>query len=118
MSSSAKREMWSAERRERLRKLERKVAVAGRVHAVRGGAVEAERLGRDGAVERERCSCDRSRAQRTKVHALASIGEAGDVALDHADVGEEPVRHEDRLGALQVGVRGHHGFARGDRRVR
>ncbi len=96
-----------------LRELEGEVAVAGRVHAVGRGGVEVEGAGGDGAVEGEGCACDGSGAERAEVHALAGVGEAGGVALDHADVGEEPVGYEDGLGALEVGVGGHDGFACG-----
>ena len=69
--------------------------------------------GSDGAVEGEGSAGDGSGAERAEVHALAGVGEAADVALDHADVGEQPVGDEDGLGALEVGVGGHDGFAGG-----
>ena len=43
------------------------------------------------------------------VEALAAIGEAGVVALEHFDVGEEMVAGGDRLAALEVGVAGDDG---------
>ena len=74
-----------------LRELEGEVAVAGCVHAVGCGGVEVEGAGGDGAVEGEGCACYCSGAEGAEVHALAGVGEAAGVALDHADVGEEPV---------------------------
>ncbi len=75
--------------------------------------VEAEGAGGDGTVEGEGCACDCAGAEGAEVHALAGVGEAAGVALDHADVGEEPVGYEDRLGALEVSVGGHGRFACG-----
>ncbi len=75
------------------------------------GSGEAEFARGDGAVEREGCAGDGAGAERAEVHARAGVGEAGEIALDHADVGEEPVGDQDRLGALQVGVGGHDRFA-------
>ena len=72
-------------------------------------AREGECVGGDGAVERERGAGDGSAAERAEVHARAGVGEAGEVALQHGDVGEEPVRDEDGLGALEVRVAGHDG---------
>ena len=90
-----------------LREVEHEVAVGGGVHAVGGGGGEAEGVGGDGAVEREGGAGDGSAAERAEVHAGAGVGEAGEVALEHGDVGEEPVRDEDGFGALEVGVAGH-----------
>ena len=56
-----------------------------------------------------------------EVHAGAGVGEAREVALEHGDVGEQPVGDEDWLGALEVGVAGHDvfgvGFGEGDEGV-
>ena len=75
------------------------------------GASKPRASGGDGAVEGEGCAGDCAGAEGAEVHALAGVGEAGGVALDHADVGEEPVGYEDGFGALEVGVGGHDGFA-------
>ena len=88
---------------------------------VGGWGGEAEGAGGDGAVEGEGCAGYGSAAEGAEVHAGAGVGEAGEVALDHADVGEEPVGDEDRFGALEVGVAGHGvlagGFGEGDEGV-
>ena len=101
----------NAEGRERLGELEGEVAVAGCVHGIGRGGVKVEGAGGDGAVEGEGCTGDGSRTERAEVHASARVGEAAGVALDHVDVGEEPVGYEDGLGALEVGVAGHNRFA-------
>src|SRR6185437_10832574 len=59
----------------------------------------------------EGSSGDGSRAEWAEVYALASIDQAAGVALKLADIGEQPVGDEDGLGALEVRVAGHHGFA-------
>ena len=94
-----------------LGELEGEVAVTGCVHAVGCGCVEVESASSYGAVEGEGCSGDGSGAEGAEVHALARVDKAAGVALDHADVGEQPVGYEDGLGALEVGVARHDGFA-------
>ena len=74
-----------------LREVEHEVAVGSRVERVGGRGGEGEGVGGDGAVEGEGCAGDCAGAEGTEVHAGAGVGEAGEVALDHADVGEEPV---------------------------
>ena len=96
-----------------LGELQRKVAVAGGVHAVRRGCVEEEFAGGEGAVECERCAGDRTGAERAQVHAPACIGKAAAIAKDHLDIGEKPVRDKHRFGALQVRVAGHDRVAAG-----
>jgi hypothetical protein len=96
-----------AERAGGLGEVEHEVAVAGGVHGVGRGGGEAEGFGGDGAVECEGCAGDGSAAERAEVHAGAGVGEAREIALDHADVGEQPVGDEDGFGALEVGVAGH-----------
>ena len=66
-----------------LGEVEREVAVGGGVHGVGRGGVEVEGVGGDGAVEGEGCAGDGSGAEGAEVHALAGVGEAGEVALDH-----------------------------------
>ena len=90
-----------------LREVEHEIAVGGGVHGVGGGRGEAEGLRGDGAVEGEGGAGDGSAAERAEIHASARGLEAVDVALEHADVGEEPVGDEDGFGALEVGVAGH-----------
>ncbi len=76
--------------------------VASMLFAV--GPSKSRALGGDGAVERESRTGDCSGAKRAEVHAGRASARRRDVALDHADVGEQPVRNEDGLGTLQVGV--------------
>ena len=94
-----------------MREVEEEVAVGGGVERVGRWPVEAEFVCSDGAVEREGGAGDGSGAEGAEVHAGAGVGEAAEVALKHADVREQPVRDEDGLGALQVGVSGHDGRA-------
>lgn len=82
------------------------VAVGDGVHGVGADAVEAELLGDGCAVEVDGGSGEGSGAEGADVEALASVGEAADVAGNHLDVGEEVVADGDGLAALKVGVAG------------
>ena len=97
-----------AERGACLAEVEQEVAVAGRVHRIGGGGGEAEFACGDGAVEREGRAGDGSGAERAEIHAGACVGEAAEVALEHGNIGKQPVGDQDRLGALEMGVAGHH----------
>ncbi len=91
--------------------VEDEVAIAGGVDGVGCGRGEAELAGGDGAVESEGCAGDCAGAERAEVEAGGAVLKARDVAEGHLDVGEKPVGDEDGLGALEVGVAGHDGFA-------
>ena len=65
------------------------VAVADRVEAVGGRAVEAERGGGRVAVEVEAGPGQRGAAQRAFVHPRARVGEAAAVADQHLAIGEQ-----------------------------
>ena len=113
-------------RRERL---DGEVAVGDAVERIGRRPVEAERLGRHRAVDRERGSSERGGAERAFIEAGAGIGEAAAVARDHLDIGEEMMAEGDRLRALKVGearhgeagmgegLVGEGGLQRGQRRV-
>ena len=64
-------------------------------------------------VKREGGAGDGSGAERAEVHAGAGVGEAGEVAVEHGDVGQQPMGDQDGLRALEVGVAGHDGLAGG-----
>ena len=86
--------------------LDRRVAVRDRVHAVGRDAREAE-LARDEApIEGEACARQRAGAERQLVGARAAVAEARPVARQHLVIGEQVVREEDRLRALEVRVAG------------
>src|SRR5262249_2237186 len=82
------------------------VAIARRVQTIAGDFGEVE-LPRDRvAVDGQPGPGQRRGPERQDVDAPAAVGEALAVALELLDVGEEVVRSEDRLGSLQVRVRG------------
>ena len=96
---------------ESLKKFEDKVAVTGCVHGVGRGRGKAQLARGDGAVQCEGCAGNCAGAERAEVEARTAIGEARGIAQNHFNVGEQPVGHVDRLGALQVRVAGHEGVA-------
>ena len=59
------------------------------------------------AVQRKRGAGHRAGAQRAVVQPRCAIAQPVDVAEEHLAVGQQPVRHQNGLGALQVGVGGH-----------
>ncbi len=91
-------------RRQELRDV---VPVGHGVHAVRAGHGEAQVAGERLAVDGEGRAGQRGRAQRQHVDAPGAVGEALAIAVEHADVGEEVMGEEHRLGALEVRVPGH-----------
>jgi hypothetical protein len=100
------REVHAGQRR-RGQELDHVVAVAHRVHAVRGGRAEAEVARERLAIDGEGGTGQRSRAEREAVVAPAAVAEALAVAGQHRHVGQQVVRQEDRLSALHVRVAGH-----------
>ena len=84
------------------------VAVGHRVERIRRRPVEAERLRRHVAVERERGAGERAGAERGFVEPLARIGKAAAVARRHLDIGEQMMAEGHRLRGLQMREAGHH----------
>jgi len=96
---------------QRMKIFEHEVAVAGRVHAVRGGSSESKLLRSDRAVERQRCTGNRSGAERRIVQTRNAVFEPRSIAQQHLDISEKPVRNKNRFGSLQMCIRRHHGFS-------
>jgi len=102
-------------------KLDEHVAVGHGVHGVlRDARValridEAERLGRELAVDGERGAGDGPGAKRAPVGVVGDVGEAAAVAVEHLHPGKKVVREKHRLCALEVRVAGdeHVAFALG-----
>ena len=95
------------ENRGRCEKLHDVVAVADGVEAVRVDALEVELLLHELAVDREGRAGESTGAERHDVRALVDALEAGEVAREHAEVGEQMMREQDRLCALQMRVARH-----------
>ena len=70
------------------------------------GVHEAEQLGDELAVERQRGAGNRAAAERADVHARVAVPKPLAIALEHLDVGEQMVREINRLRALQMRVAG------------
>ena len=95
-----------AELRREVQVVDQGVAAADRVEAVGAGTREAE-LGRRGlAVDREAHAREGARAERAVGRGRDRVPEAGAVAVEHPDVGEQVVRQAHRLRALAVRVAG------------
>ena len=94
-----------------LRELQRKVAIARRVHAVRGRRSESQLARGNRPVERQRCSGHSSRSQRTEVQPRRAILQPARIAQHHLHVSQQPVRHQHRLRALQMRIARHHRVA-------
>ena len=75
--SSAKRDRCVAQIAAALKGLEREVAVGDAVERIGGRPVEAERLRRHLAVDREGGAGERRRAERAFVEALARVARSG-----------------------------------------
>jgi hypothetical protein len=76
------------------------------------GPIEPEFARRNRAIQRKRRARHSPRTQRAQIHPLARIRQPADVALDHADVRQQPMRHQHRLRPLQMRIRRHHRLAR------
>ena len=87
-------------------KLDDEVAVADGIHGVLGQLREAEEPGDQGAVQGEGGAGEGAGAQRTEVDAAIAGEQAGLVAFEHFDIGEQMMGERDGLGALQMGVAG------------
>ena len=98
-------------RRQRLHELDGEIAIAGRVNAVGGRRIELQRLRDTCAIERQDRPSHCSRAQRTLIQPLAAIGQPSQVAQEHLDVRQQPMRHQHWFGTLQMRVRRHRGIA-------
>ena len=88
--------------------LEDEIAIAGSVDAVGGRSIEAQLFGHGSAVERECRSSDGAGAQRRNIQAFAAVSQTVGVTQEHFDIGQQPVRDQHRLRALQMSV-GRHG---------
>jgi hypothetical protein len=93
-------------------KFDGEIAVAHGVHGIlrelnlAAGVHEAEQLGDERAVERQRGTGNRAAAERADVHARVAVPEALAIAFEHLDVGEQMVREINGLRALQMRVAG------------
>ena len=93
----------------RREKLNDVVTVGHRVHGVGADRVETE-LPRDvGAIDGVGDAGQGAAAERQDVDAAQAIAQAVRVAVEHLEVGEQVVREQHRLRALQVSVAGHDG---------
>ena len=94
-----------------LRELQRKVAVARGVNAVRRRRSESQLARGHRPVELKRCSGHRARSQWTEVQPRRAILQPVRIAQRHLNVSQQPVRNKDRLGPLQMRVARHWGVA-------
>ena len=101
------RQMHRGNRRRR-QSLHGEVAVGDGVERIGRRPVEAERLGRHVAVERERRAGERGRTERHFVEPLARVGEAATVTRGHLDISQEMMPEGHRLRRLQMGEARHH----------
>ena len=94
---------------ERLQIFQNEIAVAGGVHRVGCGRRETQALARQ--------CCDRAQALRqplrpsqagSSLTAPRSRAAASASRRDHLNISQQPVRHQHRLGALQVRIARHH----------
>ena len=99
------------ENRGRREELHDVVAVADGVEAVRVDVLEVELLLHELAVDREGRAGEGAGAERHDVRALVDALEAGEVTREHAEVGEQVMREQDRLCALQMRVARHDDIA-------
>ena len=63
------------------------------------------------AIQRQRRSCDCARSQRAEIQPCRAIVQPRDVPQNHLHICEQPMRHQHRLGPLQMRVARHHGIA-------
>ena len=98
----------SAAKRNRKEQLGHIITIGDGIHRVACDAVKTELRGDGLTVEVDGRSSQRAGAKRADVEALAAVGEAGFVALEHFDIGEKMVTGGDWLTALKVRVAGHH----------
>ena len=82
------------------------VSIRDGIHAVRRDFRESQLGGHGLAIQKDRRSGNRPRAQRAGVHARGCVGQARGIAVEHLNIGQEVMCKKDRLGALEVGVAG------------
>jgi hypothetical protein len=93
--------------RARGEEFEREIARRDRVEGIRHWPVEAQRLGRHGAVDRERCAGEGGSTERRFIEPLAAIGQTAAVAAEHFDIGQQMMAEGHRLGRLEMGKARH-----------
>ncbi len=94
--------------RQRLRELNRKITIAGRVHAVGRGRRKIQFPGHQFTIQDQRRAGNSARAERAEIEPPAAVAQPAGIAQKHLAIGQQPVRHQHRLGTLQMGV-GRHG---------
>ena len=88
--------------------VEQIIAIGHRIERVGDGMVEAEQLGRHGAVERIGGSRQRRRAQRIGVGGGMGGGQAREIAREHPEIRKHMVAEQHGLGMLQMRIARHH----------
>ena len=83
------------------------VAVGNGVDRIFRRGVETQGLGRIVAVDREVGSGERGRTERAAAHAAVKVFKARMISFEHPEEGHHPVRKEDGLARLHVGVARH-----------
>jgi hypothetical protein len=89
-------------------RLDHEVAVRHGIETVRRRPVEPEVRRQGRAVDRVRGAGERRRPERATPGAPTRVREPFAVAIEHLEVGETPVREEDRLRPLKVRIARHH----------
>src|SRR5215470_4622282 len=92
--------------RGRAGKLDTEVPIADRVEAVATYAGEAQFARYRFSIDRIRRTRQRRRTKRQNVYSPSHIPQAFPIAFEHLEIGKAPVRKQNRLGPLQVGVTG------------
>ncbi len=95
--------------RRRRQGFQHEVAVRDRIERIGHRPVEAERLRRRIAIDRERSAGQRRGTERGFVETLARVGKAAAVAPRHLDIGEQMMPEGHGLRGLQMGKTRHHG---------
>src|SRR5262249_18154059 len=91
-------------------KLDHEITIADGIQTICRDCVKAESLRDAVPIDRKGCARECRRTERHNVYALANFAEALAVASQHFEVSETPVREQNRLCTLQMGVAGNRDF--------
>ena len=93
--------------RKRVKIIEREIAIARGVKAVRGGARKTKFLRQSLAIDRQRAAGERARSHGAGVSRCARCFHSFDVAEKNFGVSQQKMGKQNRLGVLQVRHAGH-----------
>src|SRR6185437_12445959 len=95
------------QQRKHVYKFDHEIPITCRIHAVGRGFFKAKLAARDVPIQRQRRTGNRRGTQWRLVCPPAAVAQAFRISPQHLKVRQYPMRYQNRLSALQVGIGGH-----------